>query len=155
MFNEERRDSLYHLFSQIIRLHFMRVHAHLEKIGLYPGQHPVLFILKHHKEGLSQRELADHMKIKPATITVMLKRLENAQVVTRRPDPVDQRITRVYLTEKGLALTGEMEQALMEIDRELFSHITVEEQALLRRLFMQMRDNLIEANKKSGDEARC
>lgn len=152
---EDRRDTLYHLFTQVIRLHFMRVHARLEKIGLYPGQHPVLFILKHHKEGLSQKELANHMRIKPATLTVMLKRLENTQVVERRPDPVDQRITRVYLSEKGRALTGEMELVMDVIDKECFRNFTAEEQVLLRRLFLQMRDNLKEANEKSGDEASC
>jgi len=133
----------------------MRMHAHMEKVGLYPGQHPVLFILKRHTEGLSQKELAEHMKIKPATITVMLKRLESNEVIKRRPDPVDQRVTRVFLTEKGLALADRMVGTLHEVEQECFRNFTVEEQALLRRLFMQMRDNLKEANEKSGDEASC
>ncbi|WP_438433938.1 MarR family winged helix-turn-helix transcriptional regulator [Gorillibacterium sp. sgz500922] len=155
MIDGEQRDTLYHLFSQTIRLHFMRIHSHLEKIGLYPGQHPVLFILKRHREGLSQKELSLHMKIKPATITVMLKRLENNGVIERRPDSIDQRVTRVYLTEKGHEMADRMVEALHEVEQECFRNFTVEEQALLRRLFMQLRDNLKEANEQSGDEARC
>ncbi|MEO3946022.1 MarR family transcriptional regulator [Gorillibacterium sp. CAU 1737] len=148
MLKEDPRDTLYFLFAQVIRLHFKRAHAHLEKIGLYPGQHPVLFILKHRKEGQSQKDIAEAMRIKPATLTVMLKRLENSGIVKRKPDEADQRITRVYLTEKGFEVAEEMERAMNEIDKECFKNFTVEEQALLRRFFMQMRDNLKEANKE-------
>jgi DNA-binding MarR family transcriptional regulator len=113
----------------------------LEKIGAYPGQPPLLFILGKH-EGLSQKELADLLHIKAATITVMLKRMEKGGLVERRSDPADQRIVRVYFSEKGRKLRNQVLEELKVIEAECFEGFTMEEQVLLRRLLMQMRDNL-------------
>jgi hypothetical protein len=38
-------DSLYRVFCETIRFHYCRTYKLLEKIGLYPGQHPLLFSL--------------------------------------------------------------------------------------------------------------
>jgi len=63
-------------------------------------------------------------------------------MVERRPDPNDQRISRVYLTEKGKKLRQEAIDALLSVEEECFKNITSEEKLLLRRLLMQIRDNL-------------
>ena len=39
--------------------------------------------------------------VKPATLTVMLQRMEQAGLVERRNDTQDQRVQRVYITELG------------------------------------------------------
>lgn len=134
-------DSLYAVFSQVIRFHYYRMHTMLEKLSVYPGQPPLLYKLGK-QDGQSQRELADKLHVKPATITVMLKRAEKAGLVERRPDPEDQRVMRVYLTEKGKKLDIQVKEIMKSMERELFNNFTVEEQLLLRRLMMQMRDNL-------------
>lgn len=136
-------DSLYHLFSQVLRLHFYRLHMLLDKVGVYPGQPPMLFSL-YKQNGQSQKELSAKLGVKPATITVMLKRMEKAQLVERMPDPEDQRVSRVYLTEAGREVTREVKEVMSVLDEECFRHFSEEEQMLLRRLFMQMRDNLAE-----------
>jgi DNA-binding MarR family transcriptional regulator len=142
---------LYHLLSQIIRLHYHQIHGHLDKIDVYPGQPPVLFLLNE-KDGLSQKEMADNMKIKPATLTVMLRRMENSQLVERRQDPIDQRVSRVYITEEGRARARKLTGIFKQLEDECFQNITPDELAFLRRMFMQMRDNLVDANKKIGEQ---
>lgn len=134
-------DSLYWIFTQVIRNHYYRTRKLLDKIGVYPGQPPLLFIIGS-QEGQSQKELADRLKIKAATITVMLGRMERSGMVERQPDPNDQRISRVYLTEKGKKLRQEALDALLSVEEECFKNITSEEKLLLRRLLMQIRDNL-------------
>lgn len=136
-------DSLYYIFSQIIRLHYHRLHTLLDQIGIYPGQPPLLFVL-YIKNGQSQKELADKLHIKPATITMMVRRMEKAKLVKRYPDPKDQRISRVYLTEEGKKVYQEVHAILKKIDLECFKNFTEEERILLRRFFIQMRDNLAE-----------
>lgn len=148
---ESRTDSLYHLLSQIIRLHYHQIHGHLDKIDVYPGQPPVLFLLNE-KDGLSQKEMADNMRIKPATLTVMLRRMENSQLVERRQDPVDQRVSRVYITSEGRMRARKLSGIFEQLEEECFRNITPEELAFLRRIFMQMRDNLVDANKKIGEQ---
>jgi DNA-binding MarR family transcriptional regulator len=104
----------------------------------------MLFILSKH-DGLSQKELADILKVKASTITVMLKRMEKANLVTRRQDSQDQRISRVYITTEGLKLCKKASQVMSVIENECFGNFTTEETVILRRLFLQMKDNLIVA----------
>lgn len=134
-------DSAYGIFTQIIRLHYHRTHESLEKLGIYPGQPPLLFEVAH-RDGLSQKELCERLHIKPATITVMLQRMESAGLFERRQDLNDQRISRVYLTEHGKKVVEEVKIVTKEIEEECFSNFTQEEKVLIRRLFMQIRDNL-------------
>lgn len=134
-------DSLYGVFSQVIRYHRGRIHSVLEKYGAYPGQPPLLFILGEHS-GLSQKELADKLHIKAATITIMLKRMEKAGLVERCADADDQRRIKVYLTDKGREMNAKAVKALEQIGDECFENFTEEEKILLRRLLLQMLDNL-------------
>lgn len=143
-------DSLYHIFGEIIRLHYHRSHNLLDKLGIYPGQPPMLLSL-YHKDGQSQKELAEKIKIKPATITVMLGRMEKSELVTRRQDTEDQRISRVYLTEKGKKVCEELKQVFFTLGGECFSNFTDDEKESLRKLLMKMRDNLVEASENKLD----
>lgn len=136
-----KKDSLYHVFSQVMKLHFHRVHSLLNTIDVYPGQPPMLFAL-HIKDGQSQKELSERLKVKPATITVMLKRMENAGLLERRPDENDQRISRVYFTDKGREAYETVHGLMKIIESECFENFTIEEKILLKRLLMQMKDNL-------------
>ena len=51
----------------------------------------MLFAL-YKKDGQSQKDLAKQLNINPATITVMLTRMEKAGLLERRKDPDDQRV---------------------------------------------------------------
>lgn len=144
------KDSLYYVFLEILRLHHYRTHVLLDGIGIYPGQPPMLFILNK-KDGQSQKELADRLKLSAATIAVMLKRMEKAKLVIRRQDTEDQRISRVYITEEGREKCKKAKEVMMKLDEECFGEFTLEEKIILRRLFMQMRDNLIIANDKASN----
>ena len=53
------------------------------------------------EKGLTQRELAEKMCVKPPSMTVALQKMEKNEYVTRKPDQEDQRIIRITLTEKG------------------------------------------------------
>lgn len=137
------QNSLYMIFLRIIKLHYQRTHTLLDKVGIYPGQPPMLYVL-HRKDGQSQRELADKLKVKPATITVMLNRMEKSGLVERKQDSNDQRMLRVYLTEKGRKVWLEVREVMKVIEDDCFSNFTVEEKILLRRFLMQIRYNLME-----------
>lgn len=53
------------------------------------------------RPGASQSELADMMEIEKAPAGKIVDRLEERGWVQRRPDPVDRRINRIFLTELG------------------------------------------------------
>lgn len=143
-------DSLYEVFLQIIRLHYHHTHMLLDKVGVYPGQPGMLFTL-YKKDGQIQKDLANKINIKPATATVMLSRMEKIGLIERRQDANDQRISRVYITDKGKKVCQEVKEVMKIINAECFSNFTMEEQILLRRLLMQVRDNLLRVCNKKLD----
>lgn len=136
-----KRDSLYYVFLEVLRLHYYRTHVLLDEIGVYPGQPPLLFILNK-KDGQSQKEISETLNLKPSTITVMLKRMESANVVIRKPDPNDQRISRVYLTEVGRAMCKKAVEVMKDIEEQCYGNFSSEEKELLKKLLLKMRDNL-------------
>ncbi|MBU5438897.1 MarR family transcriptional regulator [Tissierella sp. MSJ-40] len=141
------KDSLYHIFLEILRLHYYCTHVLLDEVGVYPGQPPMLFVLSK-EDGQSQKELANKLNLKPATITVMLKRMEKANLVERRQDAEDQRVSRVYITEQGKEVYEKVNKIMKNVEEECFGNFTVEEKVILRRLLMQMKNNLLTANDK-------
>lgn len=141
-------DSLHHVFLQVGHLHFHRTFLLLDKVGIYPGQPPMLFAL-YKKDGQSQKELAKQLNIKPATITVMLTRMEKAGLLERRKDPDDQRVVRVYLTITGRDVCLKVVKVTDGISEECFRDFTQEEKMLLRRLLMQMKENLTKVSSEN------
>ena len=133
------------LLANIGHLHHLRAHQLLEALGLYRGQPPVLFALWE-KEGQTQTELAEHLKVAPATVTKMLQRMEKSGFIQRHPDPVDQRVTRVFLTETGRTIQNEVESVWNKMERDAFSSFSKEELAILRQFLIQIRDNLSAAS---------
>lgn len=134
-------DSVHSIFAQVMRLQFCRTHTLLEELGLYPGQPPLLFLL-YKKNGQSQKELSSKMGIKPSTLTVMIKRMEKLGLVSRHQDESDQRISRIFITEEGLELCKKVAVVHRQIEEESYLNFNMEEKILLKRLLMQVRDNL-------------
>lgn len=135
------KDSLYFTFLNASRLHYLRTHILLSEVGVYHGQPPLLFTLEKH-DGLSQREIADVLNIAPSTITVMLKRMERSGIISKKQDPKDQRISRVYLTEQGKNVCKETKKVTKALSEECFDGFTPEEKEDLKKLLTKMGNNL-------------
>ena len=135
------KDTIGYMLAQVCKLHRQRADVLLNEVGLYVGQEMLLCGLWE-KEGITQTELAESVKIQPATVTNMLQRLERGGFVERRADTEDQRISRVYTTEKGSNLENAVQQKWNQLEQESFKGLSVEEGALLRRLLLQVYQNL-------------
>lgn len=136
--------SIMRLMGGLMRQHHYNSHLMLKDQDVHPGQPPVLFELSR-QDGLRQSELAARMRVKPATLTVMLNRMVKNGHVERRPDPDDQRGSRVFLTDKGRAAVDEVREALHKSEEHVFEGITPEEKMLMRRLLLHMSDNVKKA----------
>ena len=134
-------ETLQMLLSQAMRLYFLRNYAMLEDKSLHPGQVPVLLELSQ-SGGLSQIELSRRLHVRPPTVAVMLQRMEKADLICRRQDERDQRVTRVYLTEKGREVHRDVQRMIETIDRESLSDFPREEVLLLKRFLRQIKENL-------------
>ncbi|NLF76200.1 MAG: MarR family transcriptional regulator, partial [Chloroflexi bacterium] len=123
----------------------LRAHTLFRALGLYRGQ-PAILVALAEQDGRTHSELAAMLRIQPATVTKMVRRLEQAGFVTRQPDPDDQRISRVYLTAAARSVHARIAQVTRTLGEETLRGFTPEEIALLRRFLVQMRDNLVRAN---------
>lgn len=93
-------------------------------------------------EEYSQRELADRLRLAPATVAVALKSLERQGYVERRVHERDARRNRVALTEKGrrgIELSG---QAFRAVEARMLAGFTAEERERLVAYQLRMLENL-------------
>ena len=127
------------LLAQVCRLAGHRLRVHMEKIGLHKGQGFALIHLWHH-EGIPQRELSRAMHISPASVTNMLQRMERGGLIARERDREDQRVVRVFLTDRAKAMRKEARAVFHQMEAELSSIYSDEEKATLHRLLMKLHD---------------
>jgi len=140
-------ESIGFLLAQVCRLEHVRAHELLEELGLYRGQHSMLRALWE-QDGLTHTELAKCSHVRPSTITKTIQRMEKVGLVERKHDAEDQRVSRVYLTKAGRAVQGDVEQTWHKLEEEIFAGFTLEERILLRRFFLQIRENLIRVTRR-------
>lgn len=136
-------DTTSFLLSQVCRGLHSCVHQRLDDLGLYRGQQAILFALWQ-QEGRSHSELAEELRVTPATISNAVKRMERAGFVQRRHDREDERISRVYLTEAGRDIQGAVEAAWREMEACAFAGFGAEEKQLLDAFFRRVLHNLTE-----------
>jgi DNA-binding MarR family transcriptional regulator len=111
------------------------------KLGLHRGQGFALLHLWHH-DGVPQHELARAMHIRPASVTNMLQRMERDGWISRERDAEDQRLVRVFITDKAKGLQKEARQVFRQMEEELNAIYTEEELATLRVLLRKLHDHL-------------
>ena len=90
----------------------------------------------------SQRELAEAMGIRQATLTHHLNAMEADGLITRRRDPANRRIHQVELTGTGEAAFASMRGAALAFDRQLRRGISDEEIADLDALLDRLAANV-------------
>lgn len=141
MTQEPTSERIGHLLAKACKLKHQRMRELLEDLGLYQGQPFVLRALWK-QNGLMHSELARLLNRSPATITNMVKRMEKAGFVERRPDPRDERVSRVYLTDAGRNIKAAVESAWRAFEERAFAGFGEEELTILCGLFIRICRNM-------------
>ena len=128
------------LLAQVCRMSGHRLRRHMEKIGLHRGQGFALIHLWHN-DGMPQRDLARSMHISPASVTNMLQRMERDGWIERKRDKADQRVVRVFAADKSKKLRVEAKRVFREMEDELSSIYTEEEQSTLKQLLTRLYEH--------------
>ena len=126
---------------KMCKLYFNYLNVKLSEVGLYEGQHHTLMQLWDN-DGIPQAELTKRLGVEPASVSKAVERMESAGFVQRRPDPEDARANCIFLTERGRELEEPVRRILAESEEHLLANMSIEERLLVRRLILQMRDNL-------------
>ena len=132
--------SMQFLLWQMSRQYAARCYRQITEQGLQPTQMPFLIMLHRH-DGCSQKEMAEWLHIKPPTVNVSIQRLEKSGIVERKRDEADQRIARIYITEKGKNIMKKILEEAKETEKLMFGNFSEAELCLLRRFFEQILKN--------------
>ncbi|HVF98548.1 MAG TPA: MarR family transcriptional regulator [Chloroflexia bacterium] len=130
-----------YLLVQVCKAHRQCADVALNEHGVHVGQEMILMRL-YCQEGVPQSQLVEALGVEPPTVTRMLQRMEAAGLVERRPDPADARVSLVYLTEQGRQTELPVLRSWEQLEARFVAGLTDTEKALLRRLLMQVLNNL-------------
>ena len=129
------------MLAQVSRLIRRSFDERARAIGVTRPQWQVLSILKRNS-GINQGGLAEILEVEPITAGRMIDRLQEAKLVERRPDPMDRRVWRLYLTQKGAALLDHLLPLANETFQTALEGISEAEQAQLLDMLDRIRTNL-------------
>lgn len=139
--------------SRLFRAH-LRENETREGVMSQHGAHLVLSTLAV-EDGINQKELVSKTHLRPPTVSVILRRMEEEGIVERRSEKTDMRSVRVYLTDAGRALDRENIDRIKRIDAFALDGISENEIETLMEILPKIRDNLVcERESKSKKEKK-
>jgi DNA-binding MarR family transcriptional regulator len=115
----------------------------LAKLALTYPQYLVLLALGE-EDNVTIGTLGSKLYLDFGTLTPLLKRLEERELVTRQRDADDERHVRIKLTAQGKAVLGDVYAVRMELGHQL--KLTSSQTASLRRDLGHLMEVLLEVN---------
>ena len=108
--------------------------------GVKSGYRNILMVLGK-EDGVSQLTIAQRTGLKPSTVSIGLKRMEHDGYIVRTNDDNDLRMTRVYLTPKGLDLCDRAYAVAEAISNVLLENISADELEAVIAVTNKMKAN--------------
>lgn len=114
-----------------------------QKMNLTTGQPKVLSILSR-KEGYLQKDLAVRCHVEPATLTSLLNKMEENDLIFKKQEHVsgNKRAYGIYLTEKGHDIAEKVNQIIDEMETISFQGFDEKDKDELIRLLNRVQANL-------------
>ena len=138
----DRTSDFFFLFHALNRGYHCRINQISQEIGLSKGQPPVLLFLEK-ETSRTQRELADFLNVKPASMTDVLQRMEKNGLVERKRGENDLRTMHVTITDKGREKSNEFLLKERSLDDLFFQGFEEKEKELFLQMFAKMANNLM------------
>lgn len=129
------------MLAQVSRLMRRSFDERARAIGVTRPQWHVLGTLSRN-EGINQGGLAEILEVEPITAGRMIDRLQDAELVQRRPDPGDRRAWRLYLTPRGEELLMKLRPLAHETLDIALDGIDETQRAELMTVLGRIRGNL-------------
>ena len=84
--------------------------------------------------GCGVQDIADGIQLTPPTVSVGVRRMEESNLVERKPNPLDGRSVQFFLTRRGQALQRQIQNSHRKKFRHLLDGLTSQEQETLLQL---------------------
>lgn len=125
MINNER-ELIGRYISQIHRKGSSFITKEISKFGIGSGQ--IMFLMQlYKKDGISQEELSENLKIDKGTTCRAIKKLEEEEFLIRVKDANDKRAYKLYLTEKSKDMEKNVKSVLYEWEKNISKELLQEE----------------------------
>lgn len=132
------------LFGQFAQRFHTLTSEFLDKVSVPRGQAAALLVLSN-EEGMTQSRLGSVLWIQGATVTTMLQRMEENELVRRERDPNDNRLVRVFLTPHGEQKVNEIKARLADLQDYIWRGISDAEHDQMRALVLRLLANMEDA----------
>lgn len=136
-----QEESLGFLLADVSRLMRRAFRQRLEGSLLTLAQARALVYVSRH-EGVRQVELAEFLEIQPITLARLIDQLMEAGLVERRPDPVDRRAYRIYLTSAAAPQLAAIKQVAAAIRADALRGLGKQDAAMVLSALSKMHENL-------------
>jgi DNA-binding MarR family transcriptional regulator len=103
-----------------------------------PQLKTLIYVTKN--QAATSGQIAANLGVGLSTITGIVDRLAEQNLVTRREDPRDRRITRVVPTQSGCALVNELIEYRNEVVTAILSQLEPEQLNLVETAFQYLLD---------------
>jgi DNA-binding MarR family transcriptional regulator len=131
------------LFRRINYIIFRKSRNVLSEFGITPPQFSTLSTVSYH-DGITMGELCDHLYLTSATVTGLVDRLEERNLVLRERDTDDRRVIRLRITPLGRDVLEKSVEARRAVLVTYVEGLTMDEKAdlidLLRKLLSNLTD---------------
>ena len=135
-------DASFHYLSMINHMTVQKkLMEQLKDTGLTLGQPKVLDYLKDH-DGVSQKEIAAGCLIEAGSLTSILNRMEEKDLIERKMLNGNRRTFHIFMTESGKKNQKLVEEAFEKIEKTALNGISEEEQKLFMEIFYRIYRNL-------------
>jgi DNA-binding MarR family transcriptional regulator len=111
----------------------------LSPLGLTYPQYLVLLTLWE-EDGLPLKAIGERLALDSGTLTPLLRRMEEAGLLTRTRDAIDERVVRIQLTPKGKRIEAKAAAFPRQIGAA--ASCSAAELNALRKLMFRLRDDL-------------
>lgn len=110
-------------------------------IGLSGVQYTLLISIRQLQgaRGVGVKALADHLAFSPPFVTSETTKLVKLGLVTKTPNPEDQRRVHLVVSPQGAALLRQLAPVQQEVNDLLFDPVTEENYALVREMAGALR----------------
>ena len=138
------------LFFEVMKLNRSYSENRYGNMDVFRGQYSCLFILE--RTGLvSQKKLADILRIRPSSVGEILAKLEAKGLICRTPSPEDGRVLLVSLTEEGKAAAQQVRENRAVAHKEMLSGLTKEEKRGFYQALRKIQEYYLRQEEEHGD----
>ena len=125
--------------------------ARLSNLDIKNGQYDFFYAISL-SEGISQKQLSDHLHIGKSTTAKAVKYLIQKGYITKQKDKKDGRVDRLYLTALGRSVAPEVARIFKDNIRTATQGLTTTELECVMKVMGKILDNLVRENGLNPEE---